>query len=800
VPGYVAAEANLEPVSVPPATPLAAFTVQVQYDALNRVTSHTTPDGSVTVLGYNAAGLLERLLVAVRGAPSRPVIHNIDYNARGERVLYEYADPTMAGATDTVTCQTAYTYDPFTFRIATQVTTRINGGSGDVTLQDLTYTHDPVGNIVEVDDEGIFSTTTPSSDALYAYDAVYRLTQATGREHPGQSGTQPGPVDALTSALPNPNDLQALVGYNETYGYDRVGNIERMSHIAGQGSIQWSRRYSYATTSNRLLATSRPGDAEGVFSDVAYAYTAHGALAQMPHLPRIDTDYADRMQHVNRGVGDDVFFSYDFGGQRLRKVWLHGNNIDERVYVGGWETFRHRTGNTLTGPIALERETLHVMDDQRRVAMVETKTVDSIDGPGPSRWRFQLDNNLGSSLLELDAGGNVITYEAYHPYGTTAFHATDNSVSAKRYRYTGKEKDEETGFYYHGARYYAPWLGRWTAVDPLTTEQPTNAEPNGYWYAGGKPTVAVDRDGKQWASAAYPPGAFDAVKPDPLIELARLHGQTEGHLQTLATEITELGRSYHGHFPSRPTSLEHYFVAAGDVTPIKQRAEQIDKYIEAGVAEESGDAWKSTIFEQAIEGGLITNRAEQDKFLQIAEEERREAIYAWAAGRFVQRLLAVVSLSSGGAGGAIFARAPQSAPAALSALNAGTQATGITGRYLNVIESMSARAIQFQELVSRGVKAGTSFLRSGVKFDFLDTARRVLVDAKGPGYANFVDKTGSFYSWFKGSSALVDQARRQLAAANGVAVEWVFAEAKALQATQTLLKNAGITGITLKLY
>ena len=36
----------------------------------------------------------------------------------------------------------------------------------------------------------------------------------------------------------------------------------------------------------------------------------------------------------------------------------------------------------------------------------------------------------------------------------------------KRYRYTGKERDEENDLYYHGARYYAPWLGRWISCDP----------------------------------------------------------------------------------------------------------------------------------------------------------------------------------------------------------------------------------------------------------------------------------------------------------------------------------------------
>ncbi len=43
-------------------------------------------------------------------------------------------------------------------------------------------------------------------------------------------------------------------------------------------------------------------------------------------------------------------------------------------------------------------------------------------------------------------------------------------ATAKRYRYTGKERDEESGLYYHGARYYIPWLCRWSASDPLERE------------------------------------------------------------------------------------------------------------------------------------------------------------------------------------------------------------------------------------------------------------------------------------------------------------------------------------------
>ena len=76
---------------------------------------------------------------------------------------------------------------------------------------------------------------------------------------------------------------------------------------------------------------------------------------------------------------------------------------------------------------------------------------------------------LGSAALELDDTAQVISYEEYHPYGTTAYQAKNSAIksAAKRYRYTGMERDEESGLEYHSARYYLPWLGRWLSCDPL---------------------------------------------------------------------------------------------------------------------------------------------------------------------------------------------------------------------------------------------------------------------------------------------------------------------------------------------
>jgi RHS repeat-associated protein len=95
--------------------------------------------------------------------------------------------------------------------------------------------------------------------------------------------------------------------------------------------------------------------------------------------------------------------------------------------------------------------------------------------------------------MELDADAAVISYEEYLPYGGTAFHAADGAtdVSARRYRYTGAERDEETGLYHLGARYYAPWLGRWTSADPAGFVD----GPNFYRYTRNQPLGLVDPTG-----------------------------------------------------------------------------------------------------------------------------------------------------------------------------------------------------------------------------------------------------------------------------------------------------------------
>ena len=475
------------------------FSSATAYDALNRPTSLTAPDSSEIRPTYNEAGLLEKVEARVRGASAwTTFVDDIDYDAKGQREQIVYGNGTT----------TKYTYDPETFRLVRLRTVRDSDGA---VLQNLAYEYDPVGNIAEITDSAqrtvFFDNAVVSPSTRYVYDALYRLIEASGREHAGgMADVQRDQNDVPLRNLPHANDAAALRNYVESYVYDGVGNILSMHHDAG--AVDWTRRYEIAATSNRLLSTSLPEDEPtATHYSAMYAYDAHGSMTSMPHLPSMGWDHNDQMRQVGLGGGGTAYYTYDAAGQRVRKVWEHSGLVEERIYLGGWEIYRKRDS---LGSLLVERETLHGMDGTRRVVLVETKTVD-VDAGGAftvvSRFRFQLGNHLGSASLEVDEAGLVIGYEEYHPYGTTAYASGRGGVevSGKRYRYTGKERDEETGLYYHGARHLLPWLGRWTSADPAGMVDGINV----YGYVRANPIVFNDptghlswNDAKKWANTA----------------------------------------------------------------------------------------------------------------------------------------------------------------------------------------------------------------------------------------------------------------------------------------------------------
>jgi YD repeat-containing protein len=319
-----------------PALETEIFAQSFTYDAMNRPINITKPDNSVIAHSYNKAGLLESVQARLRDSTSwTDFVRDINYNEKGQRTEIYFGNNS----------KTKYEYDEKTFRLTRLLTTR---NSGRDILQDLNYAYDPVGNITRVEDDAqqtfYFDNAVIAPTGTYTYDALYRLTEATGRELKGLA--MPTNTDFVNNiALPNPA-ANTMQNYTQQYQYDELGNIQRM-----QSKGYWARDYFYNEGVNTLK-----GHTSGATD---YRYDAHGNSTAMLHLSSMQWDYKNQLKEADLGGGGDVWYVYDASGQRVRKVIEKtGGIVEQRIYLGGCEVYR----KTISGNLNFERETLRITD------------------------------------------------------------------------------------------------------------------------------------------------------------------------------------------------------------------------------------------------------------------------------------------------------------------------------------------------------------------------------------------------------------------------------------------------------
>lgn len=471
-----------------------SFTFITDTDALGRITKQAAPDGSIITPSYNEAGLLNSETVA-HADPSITTVYikDIDYNEKGQREKIIYGNDVV----------TEFYYDKETFRLKRLKTKRQNNDP----LHDWHYTFDPVGNITHIEDKNIpvvfFDNQKITGVSTYTYDALCRLREATGRENntPLVYDGKDNWNDAPFMKPINPGDPMAMRNYTQSYLYDEVGNILQMMHLSAGNN--WTRDYIYQAANNRLISTQIGAN--------TYTYPhhpQHGYMTAMPHLEDMGWNFKEeliktvRQRRIAGGTPETTYYQYDGQGQRIRKITENQADVgntpakkEERIYIAGYELYKKHSGTDA----GLERISLSLMDEGHRFVMIETRN-DVDDGTEKHLVRYQLHNHLGSASLELDGTDNakVISYEEYHPYGTTAYQAKNSAIksAAKRYRYTGMERDEESGLEYHSARYYLPWLGRWGSGDPLLLSRRNDIDLlsllNPYSYADNMPIIGND--------------------------------------------------------------------------------------------------------------------------------------------------------------------------------------------------------------------------------------------------------------------------------------------------------------------
>jgi insecticidal toxin complex protein TccC len=439
------------------------FTSRRVFSPMGAVLEQTDAGGHRQQSCYGLAGHLRQVQLLIKDQSQwRPVLLDAQYNAADQIIEQQAGNLVLS----------RWTYDPADGRLHTQSSRKDTGA----VLQDLEYFYDPVGNITRIEDHAFqpvyFANQRVDGHRDFSYDSLYRLVCARGYDD--------GPLSDIPD-LPKPTDPNNRLNYTQTYTYDTGGNLEKLVHVRAGANRTVQMRID--SVSNRGVRW-KPDDPEPDFDTL---FDRHGNQQHLQPGQAMRWNARDELQRVTliaRDGTDDDAEHYRYS-QGVRVFKRHETYTDSAVhfhqvrYLPGLEIRSKDNG-----------EELHVISvGSARCLHWAKKPPDEIAN---DQVRYNLEDHLGSCVMELDQQGDLISQEGYYPFGATAWMAARHAVEVryKFIRYSGKEMDV-SGLYYYGERYYAPWLQRWLSADPNGAVDGLNL----YAMVGNNPLLYVDRTG-----------------------------------------------------------------------------------------------------------------------------------------------------------------------------------------------------------------------------------------------------------------------------------------------------------------
>jgi hypothetical protein len=190
---------------------------------------------------------------------------------------------------------------------------------------------------------------------------------------------------------------------------------------------------------------------------------------------------------------------------------------------------------------------------------------------------------------------------------------------------------------------------------------------------------------------------------------------------------------------------------------------------------------------------------------RLASSIRQPVLTLSARGALVVRevavpagtLTAVVGAGASASSVVLMAQASGPAPAGAAQTSWPPPPAG-PGQWVRKTESMSAESQAFQSQVTGAPEGWVYRVRTGPgPMDFVDFdgfKNGVLLEVKGPGYENLLAKMNG-KDWFRGLDEMIDQAKRQIKAANHTPIEWHFAERKVADLVRAAFMRNRLQGI-----
>ena len=450
---------------------------------LTRAQENTDADAAaevVHVYAYDHLGNVRVKQVEIEGlAGTKTAVYDHDLAGRVTRLVYpdgaqaRYAYD-CAGRLSRVGDANGNTLAAYTHNAAGNIATHVAGdnvaggteGAEGAAIATGTYAYNPREWVTDIDYAGKFS-------SELTYDLAGNVTRQDYSHGTAASKT----ADYAYDALYRITGFDLTGGTGRDYAYDRSGNLTSM--VTGSNRLTYN--YSGTSTPNRLDSTA-VGSAT-----TSYAYNPNGWMTA-----RGDASLTYDYRGLTTGYGSARYL-LDPDRRRVKKT------------VGTAVTYylRGPGGNVLAEYTGQTQSARYVYAGSRRIARI-----------AGSSASYYLAEHLGSTRSLVDDEGAVTAAYDYWPYGKVL---ATNGTDTTHFRFTGHERDAESGLDYMLARSYAYDVGRFLRPDPMQDEYP-GISP--YAYAANNPLKYVDPDGNSHHEPNDRP-VIDREQPGTLLNTVR---------------------------------------------------------------------------------------------------------------------------------------------------------------------------------------------------------------------------------------------------------------------------------------
>jgi RHS repeat-associated protein len=507
----------------------AANTTQFVYDALNRLVMKIDPLNMRTTYTYDPVGnLIERV---DRNNRRRA----FTCNALNQRVRETWFDGVSTVNVIDFGRDAAgnlrYVADHFSsllfsYDAVNNLLTADNSGTPGVPSVELTYSYDPMGNRILVEDS-------LSGRADSAYDSRNRLVSRTWQ---GTGMVDPVRVDFAYNALGNCSMVDRFAdigsGLNQvgssTFVYDPLSRLTDLTHDAINGGSVTVADYDYAYNAAGLLTSEGhhgqtfdysydasgqlTGSIRSLFSNEIFTYNANGNpnvgyVVGANNRIMSDSDYGygydaegNIISKTETSTGVVTSFAYD---HRNRLTLIEKRDAGDLLLSTISYTYdgldRRITTNADGQMVSMVYDGENVWADFNAAANLETRYMfgDELDAliarsrpTGETDW--YLADKLGTVRDLVDSHATLLNHADYDSFG--GVRAQTDSSQGDRFLFTGREYCDETGLYYYRGRYYDPGLGRFISEDSTGFE---GGDFNLYRYVNNSPLNGTDPTGKQ---------------------------------------------------------------------------------------------------------------------------------------------------------------------------------------------------------------------------------------------------------------------------------------------------------------